>query len=174
MASLTGKNIENKLNLMGKYNQCQYENTRDVKLEILKRKMINKLIIPILQRKWNVIYDNIFIINIYKKELSLYNSSNDDIMFYKNILTFIDRIYNEHTEISHLEKILYSNTSDGTRILYKTSMIRISTEYEIYHSLFGKPLDNIYDNDMMNNIRKHLKNDDITISEIKHLLSKEN
>ena len=43
MASLTGKNIENKLNLMGKNNHCEYETSRDVKLEILKRKIINKL-----------------------------------------------------------------------------------------------------------------------------------
>ena len=166
MVSLTGKIMDNPLNLTGKPISLGSITTLDMKVEQLKRKIINKFIIPILQNKWEVIYDNIFIISIYRKELK-YFKGKYDVEFYNYILTFIERIYNEHEELAHLEKMIYSNNTDASRLLYKTTMIRVAVEYEIYHSLFGIPKDKTYDNFIINKIREYMMQDDITFTEIK-------
>ena len=52
----------------------------------------------------------------------------------------MERVYNEHEELEHLEKLVYNDGGEGTRMLYKTTMIRIAAEYEMYHTIFGLSL----------------------------------
>jgi len=55
-------------------------------------------------------------------------------------------------------------------MVFKTSMIKLLPEYEIYDSIFGKPkreLNEKYDDDVINKIKELLKEYDITYRKIK-------
>tara|TARA_X000001036_G_scaffold439750_1_gene492098 strand:+ start:2150 stop:2677 length:528 start_codon:yes stop_codon:yes gene_type:complete len=167
MLSLKGNNEIHPLNLKGQaLSLGNSVITLDIHFEKWKSKMMNRLIIPILQKKWTEIYENIFIITVFKKDLEQF-STHPQIDFYRNILTFVERVYNDHEEISHLEKIMYSDGKDGTQLLYKTTMIRVAAEYEIYHSIFGQPHSSEYDLTIINSIREYMHIDNITYKDIK-------
>ena len=174
MLTLSGSNEIHPLNLSGKpFSMGNNNNSHDIQFERWKKKLMNRLVIPILQKNWSEIYDNIFIVSIFKKELEQYNK-HDDIEFYRNILTFVERVYNEHEELEHLEKMVYNDGGEGTRMLYKTTMIRIAAEYEIYHSIFGKPDSQEYDEDLLGRIRSYMSIDNITYKEIVNKIKQDN
>jgi hypothetical protein len=55
-------------------------------------------------------------------------------------------------------------------MVFKTTMIKLLPEYEIYNSIFGKPkreLNEKYDVDIIGKIKELLKEDDITYKKIK-------
>ena len=62
--------------------------------------------------------------------------------------------------------MVYNDGGEGTRMLYKTTMIRIAAEYEIYHSIFGKSESQEYDQDILGRIRSYMSIDNITYKEI--------
>ena len=133
MLTLKGNNEIHPLNLKGQaLSLGNSAISLDIQFEKWKNKMMNRLIIPILQKKWTEIYENIFIISVFKKDLDHF-LKHPQIEFYRNILTFVERVYNDHEELSHLEQIIYSNGKDGARLLYKTCMIRVAAEYIIVY-----------------------------------------
>ena len=111
-------------------------------------------------------------LNITKKELELFRER-PDIEFYVNILTFVERVYNEHEELEHLEKLVYNDGGEGTRMLYKTTMIRIAAEYEMYHTIFGIPDSGEYNQGILGKIRSLMETDGITYKEIKSEIENE-
>ncbi len=166
MLTLSGSNQIHPLNLTGKpFSTGNNSMSVDIQFERWKTKLMNRLVIPILQKNWVEIYENIFIVSIFKKEIEQYKNRKD-IEFYRNILTFVERVYNEHEELEHLEKMVYNDGGEGTRMLYKTTMIRIAAEYEIYHSIFGKSESQEYDQDILGRIRSYMSIDNITYKEI--------
>lgn len=166
MLTLSGSNQIHPLNLTGKpFSTGNNSMSVDIQFERWKTKLMNRLVIPILQKNWVEIYENIFIVSIFKKEIEQYKNRKD-IEFYRNILTFVERVYNEHEELEHLEKMVYNDGGEGTRMLYKTTMIRIAAEYEIYHSIFGKSESQEYDEDILGRIRSYMSIDNITYKEI--------
>ena len=62
---------------------------------------------------------------------------------------------------------------EGTRMLYKTTMIRIAAEYEMYHTIFGKPDSGEYNESILGKIRILMESDGITYKEIKSKIEKE-
>lgn len=166
MLTLSGANEIHPLNLTGKpFTMGGGHQTVDIQFERWKTRMMNRLVIPILQKNWVEIYENIFILSIFKKDLEQFKK-HPEIEFYRNILTFVERVYNEHEELDHLEKMVYNDGGEGTRMLYKTTMIRIAAEYEIYHAIYGKPESQEYDQDILGKIRSYMAIDNITYKEI--------
>ena len=105
MLTLSGSNQIHPLNLTGKpFSTGNNSMSVDIQFERWKTKLMNRLVIPILQKNWVEIYENIFIVSIFKKEIEQYKNRKD-IEFYRNILTFVERVYNEHEELEHLEKM---------------------------------------------------------------------
>ena len=171
MLSLKGVNEINPLNLKGEsYHLGNKYRKVNKDYERWKNRMFNRLILPILQKKWKEIYENIFLISILKEQLDKFKDCND-IEFYRNILTFVERVYNEHEELTHLEKLIYSDDK-GTSMLYKTTMIRIAAEYQIYINVFGKPESDEYDSSIIEYIKQLMMKDDIMYSDIKNSLIK--
>ena len=171
MLSLKGNNEINPLNLKGEsYHLGKTYSKVNKEYERWKNRMFNRLIIPILEKNWKEIYENIFLITVLKEQLNNFKHCND-IEFYRNILTFVERVYNEHEELSHLEKLIYHD-DNGTSMLYKTSMIRIAAEYQIYNNVFGKPESGEYDNNIIEYIKQIMNQTDITYKDITNKLKK--
>ena len=62
---------------------------------------------------------------------------------------------------------MYSDGGEGTRMMYKTTMIRVAAEYEIYHSIFGHSKNMNYDGTILGKIRSFMEMQDISYKEIK-------
>jgi hypothetical protein len=59
---------------------------------------------------------------------------------YKELINAFEAILAEHQQLEELEKTIYSGDSkDVTTMIYRTAMIRLKPEYEIYDILYGKP-----------------------------------
>ncbi len=163
MSSLTGKIINNNHNLRG--NSIIKESK--VINDKIKTQIVDYLILPILNEDWVTLNNNSFQINLLKNKIN--KSSSKDRVMYTNILDMIQIILNEHNQLSDLEKKTYTSDKEISSIVYKTKMIRLKAEYEIYNLIFGAPNETeIYDNLKLDTIRKLLLKENITFEKIKN------
>ena len=94
----------------------------------------------------------------------------DDLLLYKDILEMIEIVINEHNQLFDLEKEKYS-LNNSNSLIYKTKMIRLKAEYEIYNLIYGKPDKNeLYDTNKLKIIKNLLQIENITFDNIKKKL----
>jgi len=177
--NLSGVNVYgNNLNLLGKYSynyNYNYSST-NIKIKKLKERILNNYLIPLVSKQWNVLKENIYFIdeiqNKIKYHNDIYKQDEPELVAYNEMLKVFKVLIEK-------QKILedYDKTMNGKRdsneimtMVFKTSMIKLLPEYEIYNSIFGKPkreLNEKYDNDIISKIKELLKEDDITYKKIK-------
>ena len=139
----------------------------------LKTDILDNLIIPMIKDNWQHINNNYFLISLFKNKAESYyfKYKVEELLMYNDLLTMIEIALNEHNQLFDLEKEKYSNKKDSTSIIYKTKMIRLKAEYEIYNIIYGKPKKNdTYDNNKLQEIQNLLKLDGITFDKIKKRL----
>jgi hypothetical protein len=175
--NLTGINIYgNELNLMGKYSYNYTHTPSNNKLKKLKERILNNYLIPLVSKQWNILKENIFFIDEIqhkiKYHIDIYKQDEPDLIPYSEMLKVFKILIEK-------QKLLedYDEKHNGKResneimkMVFKTSMIRLLPEYEIYDSIFGKPkreLNEKYDHDIIEQIKVLLKDDDITYKKIK-------
>uniref|UniRef100_A0A6C0B9Y6 Uncharacterized protein n=1 Tax=viral metagenome TaxID=1070528 RepID=A0A6C0B9Y6_9ZZZZ len=160
--SLCGKDKIQKNNLLGKNISLQKDIPQDIKQ--LKIKIMNNIILPLISRQWSQLYENRFFLDGIKIKLDYYYKlyKLEDLLLYKNIIYAFELMLNEHFQLSELEKQIYK-TNEFTSIVYKTAMIKLKPEYELYDTILGKP-----------KREKNQSYNDSTILYIQHLLAKEN
>lgn len=145
----------------------------------LKKKIIDKFIIPMHLNQWQSIKENYFLLDRLSGQINKYKNyyKNYDLDIYEHFINFIKSYFNEHSEFKELENKLYntnSNNSNIATLVYKTPSIRLKAEYEIYNLIFGKPRKNYketYNMLQINKIIDLLKDDDITFEKIKNEMS---
>ena len=177
--NLSGVNVYgNNLNLLGKYGynyNYNYSST-NIKIKKLKERILNNYLIPLVSKQWNVLKENIYFIdeiqNKIKYHNDIYKQDEPELVAYNEMLKVFKVLIEK-------QKILedYDKTMNGKRdsneimtMVFKTSMIKLLPEYEIYNSIFGKPkreLNEKYDDDIISKIKELLKEDDITYKKIK-------
>lgn len=76
-------------------------------------------------------------------------------------------------ENTNLEEKLYCNNSNMSTMSFKTVMLRIKPEYEIYNLIFGKPNFKCeeYNTDILNDILTLLHTYNVTFIQIKTIIS---
>ena len=167
--SLTGKIEINIHNLKGKYT---YKNKMPVMIIKLKTQILDHLMLPLIQNNWNYINNNFFMINSLKQKTESFylKYKIDDLLLYKDILEMVEIVINEHNQLFDLEKEKYSSNNSNS-LIYKTKMIRLKAEYEIYNLIYGKPNKNeLYDNNKLKIIKNLLQIENITFDNIKKKL----
>jgi len=137
--SLSGKkcNIAG-MSLTGKY-YCSSFIPPDIKE--IKISILNNLIFPLISKQWQTLQENMYCLKTIKQKLDYYYDSYkiEDLLIYKEIINAFEYILNEHEQLEELEQKMYGTTKDVSTIIYKTTMIRLKPEYEIYNLLLGKP-----------------------------------
>jgi hypothetical protein len=179
--NLSGVNFYgNNLNLLGKYSynyNCNYIST-NVKIKKLKERILNNYLIPLVSKQWNVLKENIYFIDEIQNKIKYHTDihKTEELVAYNEMLKVFKVLIEK-------QKILedYDKTMNGERdsneimtMVFKTSMIKLLPEYEIYNSIFGKPkreLNEKYDDDIISKIQDLLKEDDITYKKIKEQIS---
>jgi hypothetical protein len=90
---------------------------------------------------------------------------------YKELINAFEAILLEHQQLEELEKTIYGGDSkDVTTMIYRTAMIRLKPEYEIYDILYGKPKrseNEEYNMVIVEYIERLLKIEGITFHKIK-------
>ena len=148
-----------------------------IDIKNLKIKIINTIILPLISKQWSQLYENMFFLETIKRKINHYYQlyKLDDLLLYKDIVYAFEQILNEHTQLADLEKKVYSQQGDEfTSIIYKTTMIRLKPEYELYDAIYGKPkreLKQIYNEQIILFIRRLMNNENITFLKIKEQLS---
>ena len=140
----------------------------------LKKQILDQLMIPMVMNNWEHINNNFFLINILKTKINEYmlKYNAEDLIIYKDALEMIEITINEHNQLFDLEKEKNKLKKDTNSFIYKTKMIRLKAEYEIYNLVYGKPEKfELYDNSILNTIKKLLKINNITFDKIKKKLN---
>ena len=90
---------------------------------------------------------------------------------YKELINAFEAILLEHQQLEELEKTIYGGDSkDVTTMIYRTAMIRLKPEYEIYDILYGRPQrseNQDYNVVIVEYIQRLLKIEGITFHKIK-------
>ncbi len=171
--SLTGKNLLNINNMSGKsFSQ------KELPYEVNKSKIyiMNHIIFPLVSRQWKKLQENLYCLdNIKKKIYTFYHYyKNDDLFIYKEVINALEVILSEHMQLEELEKTIYGNSKELSTMIYKTAMVKLKPEYEIYDIIFGRPLrikNEEYKQDIIKEIQELLKNHDITFDRIRIFLT---
>ena len=169
--SLSGKNLNNQNNLLGKCILKGQHVPSDVKK--IKIFILNNLIIPILSRQWEKLHENLLLLEKIKKKIDYYYKiyNLEDLIIYKEMIKAVEIIICEHTEFTNLEKKLYNSSNDLSTVIYKTkTMIKLKPEYEIYDVIFNKPdktKNEKYNETIIEDIERLLQYENIEFNKIK-------
>lgn len=178
--NLSGINFYgNELNLLGKYNyNYKYTSSSNLKIKRLKQRILNNYLIPLVSKQWDVLKENIYFIDDIQNKIKYYSDiyNSDELAGYNEML----RVFKVLIE---KQKLLedYDETMNGKResneimtMVFKTSMIKLLPEYEIYDTIFGRPkreLNEKYRDDIISKIKELLKDDDVTYKKIKEYVT---
>ena len=153
--SLSGLNINN--------------NKLLTELKMLKINILNNLIIPLISNKWDILHENICLLDNIKEKIQCYDNR-EDLIIYKEIIKAIEVIYLEHKQLEKLEQQVYGSENVST-MYYKTSLIKLKPEYEIYNVIIGKPNKKEKYNDLIiSDIKLLLKNNNIVFNTIREFI----
>jgi hypothetical protein len=83
-----------------------------------------------------------------------------------NLRKFINKEYIKQYYKNFNESQLQQNISNEVKKI-QTAMIQLLPEYEIYNSILGKPINQTYDEDIIEDIKTMLTQEDITFYKIK-------
>jgi len=178
--SLSGKKTHNILNLSGHH--LSSENSISTEIKQIKILILNSLVIPLVSNQWKTLNENLACMDKVKKKINYYYEKYklDDLLIYKELIKAIDLITCEHKQLEDLENKVYnpsrkSSSLNLSTMMYKTSMIKLKPEYEIYNLILGSPdikLQEKYNEEIIKTIEKLLLIDNITFNAIKEVILK--
>jgi hypothetical protein len=174
--SLSGKSSCNSLNNLSGNNKSS-EDYEPPEVKILKIQILNKIIIPMVNEDWDYLLENSFLTNVFLDKLNLYYSKYklEDLCLYKEIIRGFDIIINEHSVLVDLQKKYYKDNQDSkATIAFRTVMIKLRPEYELYDLIYGKPLRSkkeVYNDIIIKELGILLKMNNIDFNKIKTLIT---
>lgn len=181
--NLTGiNNYGDGMNLTGKYSfNYNYNNSSsNIKIQRLKERVLNNYLVPLVSKQWNTLKENIYFIdeiqNKIQYNINTFKHDGQELIPYKEMLKVFKVLIEKQKLIEDYDKINNGNRDPNEimTMVFKTSMIKLLPEYEIYDSIFGKPkreLNEKYDDEIVEKIKDLLKEDDITYTKIKTYLT---
>jgi hypothetical protein len=183
--NLTGINFYgNELNLLGKYtyNTYNYTSTSNIKIKKLKERVLNNYVVPLVSKQWNTLKENTYFIdeiqNKIQYHIDIYKEDGQELIPYKEMMNVFKVLVEKQKLLEDYDKTSNFNgkrqTNEIMAMVFKTSMIKLLPEYEIYDSIFGKPNRDLYekyDGVIIEKIKVLLKEDDITYKKIKQCIA---
>ena len=179
--NLTGINFYgNSLNLTGKYiyNYNYNYTSTNMRIKKLKERILNNYLIPLVSKQWAVLKENIYFIDEIQNKIKYHTEiyKTDELVAYNDMLKVFKVLIEKQKLLEDYDKNMNGNRDPNEimTMVFKTSMIKLLPEYEIYDSIFGKPkreLNEKYDEEIINTIQELLKEDDIKYTKIKDYIT---
>jgi hypothetical protein len=170
--NLTGFNKINKNTLSGK-NAGMYNNT-SYKIKLLKDSIINTYLVPLFSKQWDILNENVFFIDHYSQQLiSFYKTYKlDELLVYTELLKILKLLLDKHNLLIDVESQhkMKRDPNEVVSMIYKTSMIRLLPEYEIYNSILGRPKrekNESYNEKVISDIKKCIQSENTSFQKIK-------
>jgi hypothetical protein len=164
----------NTLNLLGSNTSYNNNYLTNSKIKKLKERILNNYLIPLVSKQWNVLKENIYFIDEIQHKIKYYSDiyKTDQLVAYNDMLNIFKVLIEKQKLLEDYDKNMNGNrdSNEIMTMVFKTSMIKLLPEYEIYDSIFGKPkreLSEKYDDNVIKTIKELLKEDDITYRKIK-------
>ena len=174
-SNLNGYSNYNPLNLTGKP-MCTKQTPLSI-INSIKTKIISQFIVPLFSYQWDILNENVLLIDNYKNQLNdLYSKYKlDELNMYNELLKVIQILSNEHSMLleSESKKNFIKDPNNIVSLVYKTTSIKLLPEYEIYNNIYGRPKkDNNekYNTNIISEIQQLLRKQNITYSKIKEYL----
>ncbi len=172
--SLSGRcDLKNTHNLLGKTVNSHI--VISIEIQKIKDKILNNYLVPVYTKQWDKLNQNMFFCERLKKKLVNYQNTYklDELKSYIETLKVIEILYDKFKTVEKDSGNAISNSkkSELASIVYKTHMIRLLPEYELYDSIIGKPnrqLKEKYNEDVIQYIKLLLLTDEIEYNTIKN------
>lgn len=168
--SLSGKSSFNENTLLGK--SIVYQKDINIPLEIqhFKIKIQNDFLIPFYKKDWNKLHENLFFLSNLKRKLNKFKHLPPifDLSFYIDLLNILENIVEKERFLDEKQRL--SIEEKEFALMVRLAPIRLLPEYEIYNSIFGKPLKEekeTYDLNKITMIQTLLAKDNIDFEQIK-------
>lgn len=170
--NLTGFNKINKITLTGK-NEGMFNKT-SYKIKLLKDNIISTYLVPLFSKQWNILNENVFLLDHYSQQLiSFYKTYKlDELLVYIELLKTLKILLDKHNLLIDVESQhkLQRDPNEVVSMIYKTSMIRLLPEYELYNSILGRPKrenKEIYNENAIIDIKKCIQLENTSFQKIK-------
>ena len=146
------------------------------------------ILFPIISQQWTVVMENRFIISIIKEKIEkmydkyykMYCIINPnhvifkDIGFYRDVITLAEAIIIEHNDVIDMEKKLYGKRSDVGTLVFRTKMIKLKPEFEVYNLIIGRPKKGTsYNENTIQYIKQMVGQENITFDKIRKQLNEQ-
>ena len=142
----------------------------------LKSQIMKFIIIPFMSKNWKVLEENLVFFDKIKSKVTTYTSRYHciDLQLYSDLLEAFETAVFLHMEITTLEKKLYGSDCNMSTLLFKTTMVRLKPELELYNLVIGKPklkLGEKYNSNILSDIQILLEMDNATFEQIKKFIT---
>ena len=167
--NLTGKNKDRLLSI-------------HVEVKKIKISILNTYLLPFLSKKWSKINENLFLLDQWKEKIDFYYKcfKIEELLVYKDILYILDVFMQQYTQLEDMEKKLYGTSSSaGSKeqiisMVYRTTMIKLKPEYELYDAILGKEnrdANKNYKEDIIKDIQKQMILENTDFQKIKEYIT---
>ena len=178
--SISGKNNYNENNLLGKSKYvCKPPKSLN-EIKKIKIRILNNYLIPLYKKQWKKLQENLFFLPKIKEKINVYKdfSNFEDLQLYIDLIQLLEIIIEKEKLIEKQEQnmkmrftsTIENNSPEGMAMMVQLTTIRLLPEYELYHSLFGKPkkeTKETYDTQKINTIKKLLEIENMDYQQMK-------
>ena len=175
--SMSGARNLTYFNICGNTNSQSQSQSQNIPTEVKKIKLqiINYYIIPFMSKNCKALEENLVFFDVIMNKLVSFNTRypNLNLQIYIDLLYIFETAVFLNMENTNLEEKLYCNNSNMSTMSFKTVMLRIKPEYEIYNLIFGKPNFKCeeYNTNILNDILTLLHTYNVTFIQIKTIIS---
>jgi hypothetical protein len=158
----------------------EYITQHDEMFKKIKDKILNDYLIPLYSKQWKILKENMFFIHETQKKITEFNElyDLDEARMYIDLLNVMNLFMDNYNLLQFQKEINGKNNHSSNEFMsmvFQTTMIKLLPEYEIYNSILGKPkreLNQIYDQQIIEQIKEMLTQDNITFYKIKEYILK--
>ena len=183
--SISGKNNFNEHNLLGKSNyECKPPKKMN-EIKKIKIRILNNYLIPLYKKQWKKLHENLFFLPKIKEKINVYKdfSNFEDLQLYIDLIQLLEIVIEKEKILEKQQqnmKMRFSSTTEinspqAMSMMVQLTTIRLLPEYEIYHSLFGKPkkeTKEMYEQNKLNTIKKLLERENMDYQQMKDYFDK--
>jgi hypothetical protein len=183
--TLNGKNNYNEHNLLGKSNVGSLPHKTLNEIKKIKIRILNNYLIPLYKKQWKKLKENLFFLPKIKEKINLYKdfSNFEDLQLYIDMIQLLEIIIEKEKLLEKQNnnmKMRFSSTKEtnspqAMSMMVQLTTIRLLPEYELYHSLFGKPKKEskeTYEQHKINTIKKLLERENMDYQQMKDYFDK--
>jgi len=163
------------LHVLVKNNITDYSEIEPIEVTKLKSSIMKLIIIPFMSKNWSVLEQNLVFFDSIKSTITnlIARYNNLDLQIYLDLIKSFETAIFLHMEIANLEEKLYGSCDNLSTLVFRTTMIRLKPELELYNLVFGRPnfkAGEKYNINVVNDIEKLLKMNNTTFEQIKKFL----